>query len=247
MGYTPRKGHFEDIENEGYLRAEKFCDENFFFIERDKLDLDFVLDKVKEMIFRKGIKYFVIDPYNKCRILEPKSTNINDYTAEYLNKIDSFGKKYDVFGILVAHPNKPSNEEKKGGYKPDFYSIKGGGEFFDMSYHGLMVSRNFEENYTEVTVMKVKFANLGDNNAKVYFAYNGNNGRLTPIDSIQDYIQKVNQPKWDNSNWAYIPETINQETGEINNYTEPGYENTINSFENEPFDLSKINASEVPF
>ena len=243
MGYTPRKGYIEDIENDGYSHAEKFCDEHFYFIERDKLDLDFVLDKVKEMIFRKGIKYFVIDPYNKCRLSEPKSTNINDYTSEYLNKIDSFGKKYDVFGILVAHPNKPSNEEKKGGYKPDFYSIKGGGEFFDMSYHGLMVSRNFEDNYTEVTVMKVKFANLGENNAKVYFAYNGNNGRLTPIENIDDYKQGLEQPKFDNSNWAYIPQTINQETGDIEGI------NLIDTFENESkeLDLTPRKSDELVF
>ena len=211
-------------------------------IDRDTFDLEFVLDKVKEMILRKGIKYFVIDPFNKVRLLNPKSNQTNDYTIEYLSKIDSFCKKHDVFCILVAHPVKPSKDESKS-YKPTFYDIKGGGEFFDMSYHGLSIWRNFEKNYTEVTIMKVKFSHLGTNNAKVYFAYNVNNGRMTPISNIDDYTENINQPTWDNSNWAYIPESINQETGDIE------YNCVIDTFENETneLDLTPRTADELRF
>lgn len=240
LGYTP--SNINEIESIGYKKAELFCNEHFFMIDRDTFDLDFVLDKVKEMIFRKGIKYFVIDPFNKVRLINPSSTQTNEYTIEYLSKIDSFCKKHDVFAILVAHPVKPSKDESKT-YKPTFYDIKGGGEFFDMAYHGLSVWRNFIDCYTEVTIMKVKFSHLGTNNAKAYFAYNVNNGRLTHITNIEDHIQGINKPLFDNSNWAYIPETINQENGDIE------YHETISNFESETkeLDLTPIKESDLLF
>ena len=71
--------------------------------------------------------------------------------------------------------------------------MKGGGEFYDMSPHGILVHRDYEEGTVKVKVLKVNFANLGENQAHVNFYYNVNNGRYTKIDA--------GQPRWDNDNW----------------------------------------------
>ena len=227
IGYTP-KNRF-DVEGEKYTNGKDFCNEHLYFIELDYYDLDVVLDKIREMIFRKGVKFFILDPYNKVRLKTSKQ-NINEITNEYLQKIDSFCKKYDVFGVLVAHPRKPESGEKQ--YKPTFYDIKGGGEFFDMSYHGISIWRNFDQNYVEITIMKVKFSHLGENNAKLYFAYNVNNGRFTQINNIDDYINGIEKPNWDNSNWLYLPKNDKKEITE--NYFEPNF-NLDNEFTETPF------------
>ena len=59
--------------------------------------------------------------------------------------------------------------------------------------HGILVHRDYDEGTVKIKVLKVKFSNLGENQAHVNFYYNVNNGRYTRIEA--------GQPKWDNDNW----------------------------------------------
>ena len=52
------------------------------------------------------------------------------------------------------------------------YNIKGGGEWYDASYHGLLVHRDYEAKNTKVKVLKVKFQNLGENGAEAFLSGN---------------------------------------------------------------------------
>ena len=62
-----------------------------------------------------------------------------------------------------------------------------------MSPHGILVHRDFEAATVKIKVLKVKFANLGENQAHVDYCWNVNNGRYTDI--------KNGAPSWDNRNW----------------------------------------------
>lgn len=207
-GLTPSKN---DIYTEKYKRTKNYLDENFFFCDFDdgNYDLDRVLDKCKELIFRKGIKCFVIDPYNKIRLKKSLSKSNVEYTNDYLSKIDEFCKKYKVLIILVAHPVKMQKLTTGARDMPDFYDIKGGGEFYDMSPFGLCVHRDFESNTTKIKVLKVKFQHLGCNQAEVEFKYNVNNGRFTEIADMQAI--------YDNSNWLDKDDSMQLELNLNNN------------------------------
>jgi twinkle protein len=194
-GLRPDSTQVTDLE---WKKTVQHVSQNFFHINYDDgYDLVKVLSKAEELVKRKGIRVLVIDPYNKVRYKEKISLSINDYTNSYLNLIDTFCKKHDVLVILVAHPNKP---EKINGelQPPTFYDVKGGGEFYDMSPHGLLVHRERKDddnpgNLVTIKVLKVKFANLGVNDASCQFGWNVNNGRYDKViggDTI-----------WDNSNW----------------------------------------------
>lgn len=186
------------VKGREWKYALQYVSDNFFHINYDDgYDLDKVLNKAEELVKRKGIRCLVIDPYNKVKYKDGQKLGINDYTNEYLNKIDNFCKKHDVLVILVAHPTKPEKIDGKL-LPPTFYDVKGGGEFYDMSPHGLLVHRDRSEeglqnNSVMIKVLKVKFANLGTNDAHCNFVWNVNNGRY---DSLED-----DMPKWDNSNW----------------------------------------------
>ena len=188
----------QQVKNKDWQNTVQYVSDNFFHINYDDgYDLDKVLKKGEELVKRKGIRCLVIDPYNKVRFKDGKNLSINDYTNEYLNKIDSFCKKHDVLVILVAHPTKPEKVDGKL-QPPTFYDVKGGGEFYDMSPHGILVHRDrtddgLQNNSVTIKVLKVKFANLGTNDATCNFVWNVNNGRY---DSI-----KGDSPQWDNSNW----------------------------------------------
>lgn len=188
-GLTPNSSH---IGTQKYNAVKEYLNDNFFFcdFQDGNYDLTRVLDKCKELIYRKGIKVFVIDPYNKVRLKRALSKNTVEYTNEYLATLDEFCKKHGILVILVAHPVKM--QKALGGKRdmPDFYDIKGGGEFYDMSPFGLCVHRDFEENTTEIKVLKVKFQHLGKNQESVKLKYNANNGRLSEI--VDD------NPVWNN-------------------------------------------------
>ena len=81
---------------------------------------------------------------------------------------------------MVAHPTKPQSDKGKL-IEPTFYDVKGGGEFYDMSPHGILVHRDYDQGLVKVKALKVNYG------------WNVNNGRYTKI--------KEGNPTWDNSNW----------------------------------------------
>lgn len=191
LGFRPKS---DLLQSEWYKRAKQHIDDNFYFVsfKSGSYDLKRCLEKAKELIFRKGIKVLVLDPFNKIRLKESLNKNITEYTNDYLSMIDDFARENMITIILVAHPRKMDKENGKYSI-PDFYDIKGGGEFYDMSPFGLSVYRDFELNKTIIKTLKVKFLHLGMSNSTSEFLYNINNGRYTPFGDQYDndnYLKK---------------------------------------------------------
>ena len=175
-----------DVGTETWNNVTEHVNDNFFFIDMERYSLDAVLKKGAELVKRKGIKCLVIDPYNKVRDLAGNQSDVNMYTMEYLTKIEIFAKKYDVLVIIVAHPTKMYKDQNGKIEEPTMYNIKGGGEWYDASYHGLLVHRNYELKTVKVKVLKVKFQNLGENGAEANFRWEANSGLYQPIPDIDE-------------------------------------------------------------
>lgn len=199
LGYKPNSE--KHVNSKAYKEVKEYIDENFYFINFSdgRFNLKRTLEKGRELVIRKGIKVLVIDPYNKVRLKESLNKNIIDYTNDYLNELDTFARANDVLPVLIAHPKKM---KKENGIRemPDFYDVKGGGEFYDMSPFGITVHRNFDNETIIIKILKVKFAHLGTNGTELEFKYNINNGRISEIDNFDN-------PIWDNSNWLIKPKT----------------------------------------
>jgi twinkle protein len=190
-----------DLDTVWFNKAVNLMNDNLKFIDLDgSYDLDLVLDKAKQMIFKYGIKVLVIDPYNKVRLKESINKNVNDYTNDYLLKIDEFARKYDVLPILIAHPRKPSMGEAQT-YEPTFYDIKGGGEFYDMSPHGLLVHRDYANEMVMIKVLKVKFSHLGENNAHTWLRWDSKCGRYLDFAEQNESAEQTTGLISDNTNW----------------------------------------------
>lgn len=181
-----------DIGGDRWNQVASHVNDNYFFIDMDKYSLDAVLKKGAELVKRKGIKCLVLDPFNKIRdVGKNESGDVNVYTMEYLSKIETFAKKYDVLVIIVAHPTKMYKDKNGNMEEPTMYSIKGGGEWYDASYHGLLVHRNYEEKTVKVKVLKVKFQNLGENGAEAHFTWNSKSGTYSPHYPIDPSGEKM--------------------------------------------------------
>ena len=178
----PRK---EDIGKDKWKRVAEHVNNNFFFIDMERYTLESVLRKGAELVKRKGIKALVIDPFNKIRDVDAHSDDVNRYTMDYLTKIESFAKKYDVLVFIVAHPTKMYKDSNGKIEEPTMYNIKGGGEWYDASYHGLLVHRDYEEKTCKVKVLKVKFQNLGDNGAEAHFTWEPKSGCFIPHEQLE--------------------------------------------------------------
>jgi twinkle protein len=217
-GYDPKnKDDFNSIKSK---EVRHRLNEGFMFMEFDSYDLDSVLKKGAELVKRKGIKCLVIDPFNKVRLKDSNRSDVNQYTSDYLTKIDTFCRKYDVLVIIVAHPNKMPKLDNGKRAMPDFYDIKGGGEWFDMSYHGLCVHRDFDREIVCVKVLKVKFDNLGENDAESYFKWNLNNGRYSEvIGNVEDEMATLST-NWDNSCWVGDHKQLTIERSDFQKYVD---------------------------
>jgi twinkle protein len=176
-GDMPDKG---DIGGDKWNQVAEHVNDNFFFIDMERYTLESVLRKGAELVKRKGIKCLVIDPFNKVRDVDCTTEDVNRYTMEYLTKIETFAKKYDVLVFIVAHPTKMYKTQDGKIEEPTMYNIKGGGEWYDASYHGLLVHRDYEAKTTKVKVLKCKFQNLGENGAEAFFKWEPRSGCFIP-------------------------------------------------------------------
>ncbi len=173
----------EDIGTDRWNQVADHCNSNYFHIDMERYTLESVLKKGAELVKRKGIKCLVIDPFNKIRDVDCKTEDVNRYTMEYLTKIEVFAKKYDVLVFVVAHPTKMYKDKDGKIEEPTMYSIKGGGEWYDASYHGLLVHRDYENKTVKCKVLKVKFQNLGENQAEAHFKWEPKSGCFIPYES----------------------------------------------------------------
>jgi len=187
-GDMPRR---DDIGGAKWNEVADHVNDNFFFIDMEKYTLESVLRKGAELVKRKGIKCLVIDPFNKVRDKNASSIDVNIYTMEYLTKIETFAKKYDVLVFIVAHPTKMYKNSDGKIEEPTMYNIKGGGEWYDASYHGLLVHRDYDAKNTKVKVLKVKFQNLGENGAEAFFTWEPKSGSFIPQERIDVSNEKM--------------------------------------------------------
>jgi twinkle protein len=111
--------------------------------------------------------------------------DINDELEEFIHE----GFKP---GYQIGLNNKMYKKEDGTIDEPTMYSIKGGGEWYDASYHGLLVHRNYEQKTVKVKVLKVKFQNLGENQAEAHFKWDHMSGDYMPIEETN-----INAMPWE--------------------------------------------------
>jgi len=174
----------DDIGGDKWNQIADHCNSNYFHIDMERYTLESVLKKAAELVKRKGIKCLVIDPFNKVRDVDCKTEDVNRYTMEYLSKIEIFAKKFDVLVFIVAHPTKMYKDKDGKIEEPTMYNIKGGGEWYDASYHGLLVHRDYEAKTVKCKVLKVKFQNLGENGAEANFKWEPKSGCFIPHEPL---------------------------------------------------------------
>lgn len=210
--------------------AKSFINEYFYFIEPDdeNYTLDGILEKAKNLVTRKGIRGFIIDPWNKLEHNMAKGDNETMYISKELDKIIRFNQKNSVFSIIIAHPTKIRKNPKSGLFEvPNLYDIAGSANWFNKVDIGVCFYRNHETALSEIHVQKIKYEHLGKQ-GMCEVKYNVNSSRFNNL-----------YGDWDNTNWLSSVAPLNYSESE----KEQGYKIEPSELFNTTTEIVK----EIPF
>ena len=182
--------------------AVRYLSYNFFdILPEEGYRVDTILEKAEALVRRKGIRVFILDPYNCLEHQIPSGQSETQYISEFLEKLRSFARRRQVLVVLAAHPTKMKRDPLTKQFPvPTMYDISGSAAFFNKADFGIAIERDRTKEVTRVHVQKVKFRHLGYPGV-ASFKYNTHNGRFISIEEgktpdIPDIV-----PGYDNSNW----------------------------------------------
>lgn len=132
--------------------------------EDDSWSIDGVLSLAKVLVYRKGIKGLVIDPWNELDHSRPGNQTETEYISSVLTKIRQFARNFQVHVWLVAHPAK-LYKDKDGKYPvPTPYDISGSAHYRNKADNAVTIWRNVghdDQAVTDVHVQKIRFKEVG--------------------------------------------------------------------------------------
>ncbi|WP_347217901.1 toprim domain-containing protein [Chryseobacterium sp.] len=192
---------YNNSESDRYTVQDYVKDNYYWVAPVDDINLDEILKRFEYLVKAKGVKVFVIDPFNRIETDQDYNHDKLLYIKKTLKKIISFCKKNDALLFLIAHPTKL--QKMKDGKYPmaTMYDISGSADFFNMTSYGISVRREQDDNTMEflshgqVAISKAKLNETMGKTGVWEFRYNINNGRY--VSDIMDDRATV----YDNSNW----------------------------------------------
>ena len=204
IGKRFMKGLMNPMEFES---AVGYLSRNFFdILPEEGYRVDTILEKAETLVRRKGIRVFILDPYNCLEHQIPTGQSETQYISEFLEKLRSFARRRQVLVVLAAHPTKMKRDPLTKQFPvPTMYDISGSAAFFNKADFGIAIERDRTKEVTRVHVQKVKFRHLGQPGV-ASFQYNTCCGRFTPMQEGKTPDIPDEDPKWDNDNWlAKLP------------------------------------------
>ena len=193
------KGLMKPMEFEA---AVSYLSHNFFdILPEEGYRVDTILERAEALVRRKGIRVFILDPYNCLEHQIPTGQSETQYISEFLEKLRSFARRRQVLVILAAHPVKMKKDPLTKQFPvPTMYDISGSAAFFNKADFGLAIERDRALCVTRVHVQKVKFRHLGQPGV-ASFRYNQYNGRFVNFREGNTPDIPDGPVDWDNDNW----------------------------------------------
>jgi twinkle protein len=160
-GPTPR------MDRESLRLSKEFVGKHFTWILPDddsEWTVQTVLDRAKALVFRRGIRGLVIDPWNELEHAPPNGVTETIYTGQVLKHIRQFARHHGVHVWIVAHPQKLYRDKEKGNYPvPTLYDISGSANWRNKADNGIVVWRDFKDTSrsVQIHIQKIRFRQIG--------------------------------------------------------------------------------------
>lgn len=153
---------FDEVET-----ARDFINDHTYFIlpDNEEYRLERILEAASGLVLKHGIKGLILDPWNTLEH-QYGSDSETIYTGKVLNQLKYFARIHDIHLFLVAHPRKMARKKDSKLFEvPTLYDISGSANWFNIADNGMVVYRQFSEDFTDsypiVYVQKVKHKFIG--------------------------------------------------------------------------------------
>lgn len=124
--------------------------------------LEYILNTAKQLVYRKGIRGLVIDPWNELEHMRPPELSETEYISRALKRIRQFGRHHNVHIWIVAHPAKLYRDKDKSYPVPTLYDISGSAHWRNKADNGIVVFRDFSGGtQVEIHIQKIRFRQIG--------------------------------------------------------------------------------------
>jgi len=172
--HKPFDSIFENRANENeIIEAIEFIDKHFYLLDSkgDSPDIDWILDRCKYCVDVFGIDAFIIDPYNE---INPNRANLreDEHISLLISKIKRFNRETNTVSFMVAHPNKQIRGADGMFRVNSLYDISGTAHWNNKADTGIIVTRDYEKQVTEVRVAKVREVDIQGNVGSCTLAWN---------------------------------------------------------------------------
>ena len=151
--FMPNRLSFDEM-----VDALKFIQDHFYFIDKkeDSPDIQWILEKARICVDEFGIDCLITDPYNE--IGNTRTTfSETEHISVMISDIKRFNRETKTYTFMVAHPNKQIRDPETGMFKvKSLYEISGSSHFNNKCDVGMIVTRDYELEETEVRIAKVR-------------------------------------------------------------------------------------------
>lgn len=205
------------MSKEQLRESINLLDKHINFMEPDEENTSHdAIFKLMDDAVKSKVDGILIDPWNKLDISVRKNENKTDAIGRYIKRYQQFSRKNMVYMGLVVHPTKMYKLPNQKKYQvPTLYDCDGSAHWFNGVDIGVTFYRNFDDNYCEIHVQKMKFRNHGKL-GKVLMRYNDFNSRLYEISKEQiDFEKEGNKPEKKNKQKKVKEQNLFQEDNEV--------------------------------
>ncbi len=143
--------------------------------------IDWVLERAKAAVLRKGIRGLIIDPYNELEASRPSNQSETEFVSQLISKCKLFGRVHDVTVVVVAHPTKLQNPGGGKEPQPGLYDISGSAHWRNKADAGIVVYRDYEARRTIVSAKKIRRQPMCGSPGQVEFLFVGQERRFQAL------------------------------------------------------------------
>lgn len=182
MGQPFHDGPNPRMSKEDMHRARDWAADHFAFVLPEEPTVDAILDRVKTLVYRMGVKGVVIDPWNELDHSRTERLSDTEYISQCLSKMRRFARHHNIHLWLVAHPTKLKHDENGNEPVPTLWDISGSAHFRNKCDAGIAVWRDLKNQQAPVVVhvQKVRFQETGEL-GMVEFWYDKLTGRYREV------------------------------------------------------------------
>jgi twinkle protein len=147
--------------------AKKWLNDHFSFLMPDETNLTVsaILELAKTLIYRRGMKCLILDPWNEVDHSRPAGMTETEYISQSLTRIRRFARTNNCHVFVVAHPFKmPKGENGLYGV-PSPYDISGSAHWRNKADNCLSIWRDTSPDNqkfeVEIHVQKIRKKHIG--------------------------------------------------------------------------------------